>query len=133
MTWLKEIEEKLKPKPGNCYQDTIQALIVGRYDTETARCVLCHGFPRLTKACGPYPIGTLYGHAWLERDGPGEPVCIDLYTGIPVERGLFYAVGQVDPDLVRRYTQDEAWEQMKLHRHNGPWHEVPTGAAFAKK
>lgn len=120
-------------KPGKCYENTIQALMAGTYDTPEAECMLCHGYPRLTKECQGHPAGTLYGHAWLERGRGVDRICIDVLTGKAFGIGVFYAVGQIDPATVARYTKAEAWENLKKYRHQGPWGAVPMEAVFGKR
>lgn len=117
--------------PGKCYEKSLQVLITGTFDTPDAPCVLCHGYPRLTKGSGEHPAGTLYGHAWLEGQRGDVTLCIDTTTMTHCPKDLYYAVGRIDPELVRRYTKEEAWGEAKKHRHNGPWHSIPHGAAFA--
>lgn len=121
------------PRPGKCYENTLQALMAGKYEAEDIKVMLCHGYPRLTKADGDYPAGTLYGHAWLELYVNDVVLCADVLTGLTVFAEQFYHVGQINPDTVARYTKEEAWEAAKLHRHNGPWGTVPPGVAFLDK
>lgn len=118
-------------KPGKCYQNTIQALMAGTYDTADHECMLCHGYPRLTKACQGVPAGTLYGHAWLERGNGPDRVYIDVESGKCFVWDVCYLVGQIDPTKVKRYTKAEAWENLKKHRHHGPWIKPPVEAVFA--
>lgn len=118
-------------KPGKCYENTLQVLMAGKYEADGVTVTLCHGYPRLTKADGTYPAGTLYGHAWLELEVNDLTLCADVLTGQTVFADQFYHVGRVDPATVARYSKEEAWETAKRHRHTGPWHEVPAEAAFA--
>jgi len=148
------------PKPedmaqGNCLEDAFLTLIEGLYDAPGAPCVLVHGFPHLTRADGDRPLGTLYGHAWLERpaveadfvfDGDEvaiaavlgavlaamPTVCIDVYKGTAVPAAVYYNVGQIDPHWVARYTRREALAHMMRANTYGPWHDEPLGVEWAK-
>lgn len=119
---------------GICYEAAALATFDKRYDTREAVCVLCHGYPRLTKQAGEYPPGTLYGHAWLEREDPVHgAVCIDAVTNTIVPKDVFYTVGRIDPEFVSVYQPVEVWDYLVLHRHYGPWENPPKEAKFAPK
>ena len=117
-------------------------LTEGRYDEPGSPCRLVHGFPRLTRADGDVPAGTLYGHAWLEREsataeiagvgliGLDVAVAIDVIKGVVVPRALFYHIGQIDPAHVARYTKAEAYAMMEEHATYGPWHAEPPGVVW---
>jgi hypothetical protein len=123
-----------KATPGNCFQDAYMVLLEGRYLDDDCTVRIAHGYPRLQKDSDGVPAGTRYAHAWIEIDyerpispAPGV-ACIDLVTGIPYPRQLFYAAGNIEEEWVRRYNMAEANEAARFTLHYGPWHEGPPGA-----
>ena len=120
------------PTPGNCYQDAYEAVWAAGDGW-----LLVHGYPRLAAADGPHPAGTRYGHAWLELDadigGVALTVCRDILTGMTIPAAIFYAVGQIDEEYVRRYTPSQALEKSSEHMHYGPWHPGPGDEVFRKE
>lgn len=129
-----------KPTPGNCYEDCFNLL---REDPQFADAVLCHGWPTCASAKSDMKIGTVYGHAWLEWTEDigvlnGVPVRVVLamdamHTGNPVPRDLFYMVGKIDPDLVRRYNTADAMHEALRAEHYGPWRAGPWWALEVQK
>jgi len=115
------------PTAGNCYEDSLMILIEKKYDTEDETCVLCHGYPRLTRADDEFEPGTKYGHAWLER---GE-YAIDVLTESIIPKVLFYAFGCIDEAGVTRYLKTEALAEILDKSHYGPWAVEPADACFA--
>jgi hypothetical protein len=120
------------PTPGNCYQDSYEAL-----QTAEPGWLLAHGYPRLARADGTHPAGSLYGHAWLELDadigGYTLTVCRDILTDMTIPAAIFYKVGQIDPATVRRYTPAQAGAELVKAMHYGPWHPAPAGTVFGKE
>src|SRR5690349_5860948 len=66
---------------------------------------LCHGIVRRTK-----PPHELMGHAWIELyTGCNAAVVIDhKFPDRPIPREQYYALGNIEPSSVRRYTAREA-------------------------
>lgn len=81
------------------------------------------------------PPHSRYGHCWIEYDltlpvqGTDETRSIrmvyDFSNGkeIDLPAQLYYKVGQIEEDKVRRYTQTEAAVHMLMTEHFGPWVE----------
>lgn len=121
-----------EPRGGNCYEVALiafGALTLGRAVPPGVGLWLCHGWP-----IGQGPIlGVKHGHAWLELDVAGATVCIDYSNGKACEmfRDDYYALGQIEPDEVRRYAFREMQEMVKLHEHYGPWEGAEPGARYA--
>ena len=106
---------------GDCYR------IAGREltnPTTRAGLTLCHGYPCLT---GGDHVGERYGHAWLEfQDEDGIWIAYDPSShGINIPRVLFYAVGNIDPQHVHRYTLLQAVHKMIELEQWGPWEADP--------
>ncbi len=120
------------PTPGNCYEDCY-TLITQHPDFADA--VLCHGWPSLTRADGDRPVGTVYGHAWLERVVTvgmvaGQPVRVTVahdhcHLDNPVPVDLFYRVGNIENKYVARYVVMSAMLKALKAEHYGPWHRGP--------
>ena len=86
--------------------------------------LLVHGRPKFTyPEEGEWVRGRI-DHAWLEYENRlGEVFVIDG-TVSPVEvvrREVFYAVTDLNPPDVKRYTVEEAMEKMLEHEHWGSW------------
>lgn len=94
---------------GLCYQ-TASKLVIDAKDKDI---ILCHGKPILT--CPPYKE---YGHAWVEIN---EHTVIDTEVGSIVDSELYYAIGKINPDTVKRYSWHEACVEMLKADHYGPW------------
>jgi len=131
-----------KPTAGNCYQDCLIILLDGQYDSEQdGECVLCHGYPKLTRDDGDVPRGTKYGHAWLERQAKVtefagtalvgfDVVCIDVFTEMVVPKHLFYLAGEIDDAEVSRYDRVRAEQLWDETGFAGPWAPEPDDAHF---
>jgi len=126
------------PKTGDCYEaalDTARDLLT---DNAADTVFICHGRPT-----GQGPIeGVVHGHAWVEveqrveipDDAPDEFKTLAGHVVVWVHdrsngkdlvypAALYYNVGRIDPDQVRRYTAAEAFKLMLRHEHWGPWHD----------
>lgn len=120
---------------GDCYPTAWRLVTTGEFaDDPTAR--LVHGRP-----VGRGPIeGVRYDHAWVETtqevdlsrlcDLPGEGRVIRLVSVVDrsngldlpaLPRDLYYLLGNVDEDDVRRYTRSEAAALGVDTGHYGPW------------
>jgi hypothetical protein len=128
-------------KKGDCYDAAVTTAedLVGENDPDTV--FVCHGRP------------TGQGHAWVEVEyDVTVPAMTDeqrakVPEGVPVfgaqggtvrmvtvidrsngkdstfPRELYYAIGQMDPDEVARYSLDDAYLNMEEFGHYGPWDE----------
>lgn len=100
--------------PGRCYDSAYRVV-----DASCGHLVLVHGFPRLLAG---EMVDRLFGHAWAETvDGQ---IAID--AGIVTRAATYYALGRIDPAFVRRYTVEQAREEVLRHETTGPW-EIPAG------
>lgn len=101
---------------------------------------LCHGQPI---GSGPDNGGKRYWHAWVERiDQVTIPAntarlmphdAFDLSLSVVVDRSngknstwpreVYYALGHIHPDRVRRYDRQETITMLDRFRHWGPWDE----------
>lgn len=79
--------------------------------------LVCHGYPR---SRNPEHEGLRFFHAWIET--PAGFV-IDRSNGLNVymPRDVYYAIGDIDDNVVSRYTRHEAAVMMMRYRHYGPW------------
>lgn len=102
---------------GDCYEVALGVLLDFGSGSDA---VLCHGVPLGT---GGEAKGLRFGHAWVEV---GDMV-IDRSNGHDVEmpRVLYYAIGNIEPERVRRYNWREAAERALSTEHSGPWHHDP--------
>ena len=114
---------------GECYMDAFREIVGCRCEPPTEAVRLVHGFPRLTRPCAGQPVGTRYGHAWLELTAEGGfVVCRNMAPRLDILCHVFYAEGQIDERWVRRYTPADAVRLALEHGHYGPWHEGPPDA-----
>ena len=106
---------------GDCYRQAGRELTD---PTTRENLVLCHGYPTLRG--GPH-YGERFGHAWLEfQEDDDTWTAYDPSThGINLPRDVFYALGNIDPQHVRRYTRAEAVRKLVEHRVWGPWEDDP--------
>lgn len=105
---------------GDCYVVAAH-FMVDLPDAERSRYRLCHGTP-----LGRGPInGLRFGHAWVERTDGDHVTVIDRSNGSDLElpQSLYYAIGAIDPEEVKRYTAHEAILFMLETEHYGPWEE----------
>jgi hypothetical protein len=86
---------------------------------------LVHGFPTLQRE--PF---RQYGHAWVEREEDGVTWVYDFANGgdLRVPAALYYAVGNIEPEYVCRYSARAACKMIVDHEHFGGWHDGPEGA-----
>lgn len=99
---------------GNCYEAAMVMVLSAQMPM-----VLCHG-----TVTGQGPVeGIRFGHAWAEWGG----LVFDDSEGrvvMPIEQ--YYAMGEIDPGEVRRYTRKEAAAHMLKAGHYGPdWNAKP--------
>lgn len=107
----------------DCYEKAAQHIL----KSNVSGLRLVHGYPRLQAECEGRPVGTKYGHAWIEYGG----VCLDLNHGL-FQREVYYAAGQIDEAELTKYTKQQAINLMINLKHYGPWNTVPKDAVFRK-
>lgn len=123
---------------GNCYYDVLMIFLEKRYERDESTCFLAHGYARLTlddergsKA------GTLYGHAWIEREtqfnGHMYAECISVFPEAVLHLDTFYHHGKIDPENVTRYTMAEVRQLVLVSGHSGPWKDAPDETVFREK
>ncbi|HCA02660.1 MULTISPECIES: hypothetical protein [Halomonadaceae] len=112
------------PSGGDCFQVAGQ-LIVRCRDIHAQSTkgvtdkVLAHGV-----VTGQGPVsGIRFSHAWIEGVKNGISVVIDLSNGqrFVGPRALYYAIGQIEPKEVCRYSKEVARAKMLQTEHYGPW------------
>jgi len=115
------------PDGGNCYEVAANLMLdLMRYPhlaDNKHNIELCHAEP-----LGQGPInGIRHGHAWLEfYDTYTDMVwVIDYSNGKQVEmpQVMYYKVGHIEPEKVKRYKQDEVPQMLLEHEHYGPWED----------
>ena len=79
---------------------------------------LVHGRPQYRGLETPDADGR-YAHAWVEYDGHVYDFSHGLSTVMDVD--LYYAIGNIEPHEVRKYSQQEAITHLVTERHWGPW------------
>jgi hypothetical protein len=104
---------------GDCYSSAVStAEALSRSGVQNVRVV--HGIPLGT---GGEAEGIRYPHAWVEATINGEEMVIDNSNGgnyvLPKE--LYYLIGNIEEDVTRRYSYQEAQNQMTENGHYGPW------------
>lgn len=111
-----------KRKGGDCYAAAAHVVIEAhdwKLDEQGESFILCHGSP-----IGRGPIeGVKFGHAWVEVN---DTLVIDQSNGnnIFMDVGRYYAIGQIKPDEVVRYTPQQLAAMIREHKTYGPWHET---------
>lgn len=105
-------------KRGDCAE--VAGLLVIGLDAEYPDYLVCHGRP---VGRGPENGGDRYFHAWIES--PDGTVVIDRSNGLDVtmEAEIYYMLGRIVPENVRRYTADEVRDYIGTTRQWGPWEE----------
>jgi hypothetical protein len=125
---------------GDCYEVALDFTVFGVPAEERHRYRVAHGTP-----LGEGPIeGIRYGHAWIEHTAPiperpdnvpftdeewedltrfTAVTVIDKSNGndVVMPRSLYYALGCIDFESVRRYTFDEAGRHAVTTGVYGPW------------
>ena len=112
---MKTVENTLSKKEfkkvakGDCYHNACEYVLANKDWT------LVHGHPVL-QGNSKYR-GMRFGHAWVEKDG----VVYDTEADITIPADLYYAIGQIDKDEVKRYTTEEARRNILDRGIWGPW------------
>ena len=111
---------------GRCFELNGQAITGALHgiDRESAR--LVHGYPILQ---GGEFIGRRYSHAWIEYDA-GIPMIYDAVSQQHLPQAIYFAAGEIDPELSVKYTIAEALDFMENHGTFGPWHDEPDAGAW---
>lgn len=116
---------------GDCYEANGRHFMdIPTYEAEDWR--LVHG--TVSGREGSPVEGIRFGHAWLECTVVlavprlrGEDVSFtmvhDFSNGKAIElpADLYYRLGEIDPSVVRRYTQTEVAVNILRREHWGPW------------
>jgi len=144
----KKDDEKFAKKHGNerpvgngdCFESAVRVMneVLSSEDKKTAK--ICHGVPM-----GQGKIeGIRFDHAWVEVTrktdfGDADPsnpqvkfmmerfstqvIVYDYSNGreLQMPRELYYAIGQIDSDDVKRFSAQEAYNQMSEKGFYGPW------------
>lgn len=113
---------------GDCFQMALTTATRVRDSSAIHRVLVVHGEPLGT---GGNALGLRYPHAWVEwfvgHDGKNDIVFVMDYSNgkeVIIDRDTYYAVGNIIPDDVRRYTVDEATSLALDSGHYGPWERV---------
>lgn len=96
---------------GDCYEAATRLILEAG-----PRCDLrvCQGEPM-----GQGPIaGIRHGHAWVERRGLVWDLC---HSPNPLPAPLYYAIGRIEAERVRRYTHSDVLYALRTEGHYGPW------------
>ena len=96
--------------------------VAHRFHLHGEDALIVHGVP---VGQGPYNSGLRFFHAWVEthNDHPLGGIAVDRSNGLDVEmpKVLYYQIGRMDEEHVRRYTLEEAEKHMADTGHFGPW------------
>ena len=112
----------------NCYEAAVNRML--EFGPQKGM-RLVHGYPRLTRADGDCPEGTRYGHAWLEFERSHGIYVLDAVTMNWIPRDIYYHVGRINGDDVKRYSYENALHKMKEFGTYGDWNEEPpVGTAY---
>ena len=99
---------------GDCFQ--VNSRLAEKHDG-----ILCHG---IVIGTGGEMFCLPFVHAWVEPNDD-FPLVLDHSNGRTIElpKELYYAMGQIDPAKVVRYTVQEMRRELLAHEHYGPWAE----------
>jgi len=102
-------------KGGECYMCAANHIYMNP-DTHT----LVHG-----DVTGQGPIeGVRYGHAWTEFEGDDKmPMVYDPSVDVTLPAALYYHLGQINQDEIRRYSSEEMNQRLIDTSIWGPWDE----------
>lgn len=105
---------------GDCFRVACRAALAlpGRAEAR-----ICHGLPI---GQGPANSGRRFWHAWVEYEADdGTAMALDPsrpgQEPIQIPRDAYYAIGQIDPAAVFRFSSADARVQMRVRGHWGPW------------
>lgn len=68
----------------------------------------------------------MHPHGWIEFEIDGctwSPMCLDCANGnrVVMIRELYYRLGHIDPDTVRRYNPEQVRDKLLEQEQYGPW------------
>jgi hypothetical protein len=122
----KQTELRIAKLPrGSCYAAAM--LMLENTDLPIETCRLCHGVARLT-----VPPYCEFGHAWVEVEDGGTFIFDGRFPTTWVPKSVYFAVGQIRLENVKRYTLSEARKMVLETEHYGPWDTVVASAAHRK-
>lgn len=117
------------PEGGDCFQVALN-LGIDEYGGDITAHV-CHGLPE-----GQAGITGRIAHAWVEyeRDVPYPMLDGNVHRvlrvlvddrsnghNLQMDQSLYYKIGRLEPEHVRRYSLQEAWRLATETGHYGPW------------
>lgn len=105
-----------KYKRGNCYKDAIDWMLQhGRQK----HFLLCHGW---VSGKG-VTAGTRFSHAWIENAKTGNVVdpSVDRIKPLILPMIVYYAIGNIIPERVHRYSFIEMMNWLERTKKAGPW------------
>lgn len=114
--------------PGMCFVDSGKMIddAVMEHPELASSLRLCHGQPRNQQLDG----SPRYWHAWVELQ---NAIVFDhMWPTRAVPRKVYYAVGQIEPENVRRYTLQEMHIHLLRSGHWGPWDTVGLPEALSR-
>jgi hypothetical protein len=124
MAWLKN-----KLGNGDCYEVSGKLILDWKLGNSDSCPLLCHG---IVHGQGPLK-GAIFGHGWVEynqtlptttnKHAHTIQIALDKSNGkeleIPVP--VYYLIGKIDPEEVKKYNKEEIRENILKHGHWGPW------------
>jgi len=114
--------KKKKNWKGNCYEAAATLVMDGDDDL-----ILVHGTPFSVA------LNHRIDHAWVEKQEMHEFGDHTFPLGIVIDRtvaksqgillAIYYHIGRMGEEHVRRYSRIETLKMMVLHKNYGPWEE----------
>lgn len=105
---------------GDCF--TVAWRLAIDADEDGCEMMVCHGLP---VGRGVENEGKRFWHAWCEYEMDGQWWVLDYSNDLELFalRDLYYAIGQITPEHVWRYTLEEAMRVSLVEDTYGPWVE----------
>lgn len=104
---------------GECYECGVAAMIACRTACVGDDLKLVQGEP-VNRGIA---AGERYGHCWLEQGDKVYDLTIQRH---PIPKELYYLMGRIEEDNVRRYDYESVSKWCRDTEHYGPW-EGPFG------
>lgn len=116
---------------GNCYEMSAKFLLNTKETQKVSNPQLCHGI-----VCGQGPLeGAIFGHSWIEYERmpttttatitamPTIKLVLDKSNGktLEIPSPIYYHLGRIEPNKVKKYSQEEVRENILKYQHWGPW------------